>query len=91
MITRIDLNSDMGERETPEWLAVDAALMPFITSVNIACGGHAGTPALMSRTAQLAAQQGVAIGAHPGLSDPEHFGRAEQIMPPDEIETLVVR
>ncbi|HSE60200.1 MAG TPA: 5-oxoprolinase subunit PxpA [Nitrospiraceae bacterium] len=91
MMTRIDLNSDMGERETPEGLAIDAALMPFITSVNIACGSHAGTPALMRRTAQLAAQQGVAIGAHPGLLDPEHFGRAERIVAPDGIETLVIR
>jgi UPF0271 protein len=90
-MTRIDLNSDMGERESPEGFAIDAALMPFITSVNIACGGHAGTPALMSRTAHLAAEQGIAIGAHPGLPDPEHFGRAERIMVPDEIEALVVR
>jgi UPF0271 protein len=91
MMTRIDLNSDMGERESPEGQALDAALMPFITSVNIACGGHAGTPALMSRTARLAAQQGVAIGAHPGWPDPEHFGRAERSMAPDAIETLMVR
>lgn len=90
-MTRIDLNSDMGERETPEGLAIDAALMPFITSVNIACGGHAGTPVLMRRTARLAVQQGVAIGAHPGLPDPEQFGRAERIVAPDDIETLVIR
>lgn len=91
MMTRIDLNSDMGERETAEGRAIDAALMPLITSVNIACGGHAGTPALMRRTAQLAAQHGIAIGAHPGLPDPDHFGRVERIMVPDEIERLVVR
>lgn len=90
-MTRIDLNSDMGERETAEGLAIDAALMPFITSVSIACGGHAGTPALMRRTAQLAAQQGIAIGAHPGLPDPEHFGRAERLMVPEDIEAPVAR
>jgi UPF0271 protein len=90
MITRIDLNSDMGERDTPEGLAIDAGIMPLITSVNIACGGHAGTPELMRRTAQLAAQSGVAIGAHPGFRDPEHFGRMERTLSSREIEVLVV-
>lgn len=90
MMTRIDLNSDMGERDTPEGLAADADMMPLITSVNIACGGHAGTPALMRRTAHLAAQYGVAIGAHPGFHDRDHFGRAEQRLSPHEIESLVV-
>lgn len=89
-MTRIDLNSDMGERETPEGLAIDAEIMPLITSVNIACGGHAGTPALMRRTAQLAAQWGVAIGAHPGLRDQAHFGRMERSLSPQEVESLVV-
>lgn len=90
MLTRIDLNSDMGERDTPEGLATDADLIPLITSVNIACGGHAGTPALMRRTAHLAAQHGVALGAHPGFHDPEHFGRAERTVAPHDIESLVV-
>lgn len=89
MKTHIDLNSDMGERGTVEGLAIDAEMMPLITSVNIACGGHAGTPDLMRRTAQLAARYGVAIGAHPGLRDPEHFGRTERTLPSHEIEALV--
>ena len=89
MMTRIDLNSDMGERDTPEGLAIDAEMMPLITSVNIACGGHAGTPDLMRRTAQLATQCAVAIGAHPGLRDPEHFGRTERTLSSQEIEALV--
>ena len=89
-MTRIDLNSDMGERDTPEGLAIDADMMPLITSVNIACGGHAGTPDLMRRTAQLAAQYGLAIGAHPGFRDPEHFGRTEWSVSSHEIEVLVV-
>jgi UPF0271 protein len=89
MMTHIDLNSDMGERDTPEGLAIDAELMPFITSVNIACGGHAGTAELMRRTAQLAAERGVAIGAHPGLRDPEQFGRMERNLAPHDIEILV--
>jgi 5-oxoprolinase (ATP-hydrolysing) subunit A len=90
MLTRIDLNSDLGERDTPEGRAIDADMMPLITSVNIACGGHAGTPDLMRRTAQLAAQQGVAIGAHPGLPDSDHFGRREQSISSEEIDALMV-
>lgn len=89
-MTRIDLNSDLGERHTPDGLATDADMMPLITSVNIACGGHAGTPALMRRTAHLAAHHGVAIGAHPGFHDPEHFGRVEQNLSPQDIENLVI-
>ena len=90
MLTRIDLNSDMGERDTPEGRAIDAEMMPLITSVNIACGGHAGTPDLMRRTAHLAAQHGVAIGAHPGLPDREHLGRRERSISSEEIDALMV-
>ena len=89
MITRLDLNSDMGECATPEGLAIETEMMPLITSVNIACGGHAGTEDLMRRTAQRAAQCGVAIGAHPGFRDPEHFGRIEQTLSSPQIEELV--
>ena len=91
MLTRVDLNSDMGERETPEGLAIDAEMMPLITSVNIACGGHAGTPKLMQRTARLAAQHGVSIGAHPGLHDPEHFGRMKRNLYPEEVEAVIIQ
>ncbi len=90
MMTRIDLNSDMGERDTPESLAIDAQMMPLITSVNIACGGHAGTPQLMRRTAHLAVKYGVAIGAHPGLRDPELFGRTERTVSPHDVDILMV-
>lgn len=89
MMTRIDLNSDLGERDTLEGLAIDAEMMPLITSVNIACGGHAGTSKLMRRTARLAAQYGVAIGAHPGFPDPEHFGRTERSMSSQDIVSLM--
>ncbi|HEV2172237.1 MAG TPA: 5-oxoprolinase subunit PxpA [Nitrospira sp.] len=88
-MTRIDLNSDMGEWDEPERLAIEAEMMPLITSVNIACGGHAGTPDLMCRTAHQATQCGVAIGAHPGFPDREHFGRTEQNLSSQEIEDLV--
>lgn len=68
----IDLNCDMGEG-----MDSDAAIFPFITSANIACGGHAGDEDTMRRTAALALQNGVAIGAHPSYPDRDQFGRVD--------------
>ncbi|MBK9305726.1 MAG: LamB/YcsF family protein [Nitrospira sp.] len=85
----IDLNSDMGEYGAPELLARQAQLMPLITSVNIACGAHAGNPELMRRTARLAAQHRAAIGAHPGFPHAGDFGRQDRQTSPEEIESLV--
>lgn len=82
----IDLNCDMGELEDA---AHEAALMAFITSANIACGGHAGDEHTMERTVRLALQRGVRIGAHPGYPDPENFGRLEIAMTPDAIADTV--
>jgi len=83
----IDLNCDMGELEDG---AHEAALMQFITSANIACGGHAGDEATMERTARLALERGVRIGAHPGYPDRANFGRIEVPMPPAEIVETVL-
>ncbi len=74
---KVDLNCDLGEGA-----GQDAELMPLITSANIACGAHAGDPATMRETVALARAYGVAIGAHPGFPDREHFGRREQVMAP---------
>ena len=79
----IDLNCDMGELEDA---AHEAALMEYITSANIACGGHAGDDATMERTARLALERGVRIGAHPGYPDRANFGRLEIPMTAAEIE-----
>jgi 5-oxoprolinase (ATP-hydrolysing) subunit A len=84
-MTRIDLNCDLGEGA-----GHDAELMPFITSANIACGGHAGNVTSMRTALELAARHGVAAGAHPGFNDPAHFGRRELPMPPSEVHDLVV-
>lgn len=81
----IDLNGDLGEGATH-----DAALMPLLTSANIACGGHAGDDASMAATVALARRHGVAIGAHPGHADREHFGRRELPLTPDAAAVLVV-
>ena len=89
MLARLDINSDLGERDSSEWLRLAADMMPLITSVNIACGAHAGTPDLMLHTARLAARHGVAIGAHPGFRDQFGFGRIEQSLALDDIEKLI--
>ena len=82
----IDINCDMGELEDS---AHEAALMEHITSANIACGGHAGDEAIMERTARLALERGVRIGAHPGYPDRANFGRIEMAMTADEIARTV--
>ena len=84
----IDLNCDMGELEDA---GHEAALMEYITSANIACGGHAGDEAIMERTARLAMDRGVRIGAHPGYPDRANFGRLEIAMSPAEIAETVYR
>jgi 5-oxoprolinase (ATP-hydrolysing) subunit A len=85
-MTVIDLNCDLGEGA-----GHDAELMPLITSANIACGGHAGDAGTMRATAELAAGQGVAIGAHPGFEDRKNFGRSELTLPTGEVFILVTR
>jgi UPF0271 protein len=71
----IDLNADMGESFGAWHMGDDAALMPFLSSANVACGFHAGDPATIAATVALAVRHGVAVGAHPGLPDLQGFGR----------------
>jgi 5-oxoprolinase (ATP-hydrolysing) subunit A len=78
----IDLNCDLGELDDA---AHEDALMEYITSANIACGGHAGDEATMERTVRLALARGVRIGAHPGYPDRANFGRLEMALSPEEI------
>lgn len=83
MTRTIDLNFDGGEGEG------DAALMPHVTTVNVACGAHAGGEATMRSTVRLAKAHGVAVFAHPSYPDRSGFGRKAMALPPDEIEWLV--
>ena len=76
-MTQIDLNADLGEAYGVWPMGDDAGVMPWITSANIACGFHAGDPAIMRATVALCVQHGVAIGAHPSLPDLQGFGRRE--------------
>jgi UPF0271 protein len=85
MTQPIDLNCDLGESFGAYALGNDAAIMPLITSANIACGFHAGDPQVIARTVRLAVQHGVAIGAHPGFPDLVGFGRRALDATPDEV------
>lgn len=80
----VDLNCDMGEG-----MDNDAELMNYVSSVNIACGYHAGNGATMRRTVEYAIEKGLAIGAHPGYADKENFGRTAMSLPLDEVERIV--
>ncbi|HET6806532.1 MAG TPA: 5-oxoprolinase subunit PxpA [Frateuria sp.] len=86
----IDLNCDMGESYGAWRMGADTAVMPWITSANIACGFHAGDPLTMRATVQAAAGAGVAIGAHIGLPDLAGFGRRAMAMAPAELYALTV-
>jgi UPF0271 protein len=79
--TQIDLNADLGEAIDPGAQAVEAALMRIVTSVNIACGGHAGDEGTMLAAAQAALEAGCALGAHPSYPDRAGFGRRRVAMP----------
>ncbi|HEX5361928.1 MAG TPA: 5-oxoprolinase subunit PxpA [Fluviicoccus sp.] len=83
----IDLNADVGEMADDR--NVDAELMHWITSCNIACGAHAGSEAQMRRTVQLAKRQGVQIGAHPGYADRENMGRVAQQLEDSALRQLI--
>jgi UPF0271 protein len=90
MTKYVDLNCDLGESFGRYSLGADMAIMPYITSANIACGFHAGDPSVMQATVRLAKQHGVNIGAHPGWPDLQGFGRREMTVSVEEVEALVL-
>jgi UPF0271 protein len=85
----MDLNCDMGE--LPEAIddGTQESLMRWITSVNIACGGHAGDFQTMETTIRQSLKHNLAIGAHPGYPDKDNFGRLELKMAPQAISDFV--
>ena len=86
----IDLNCDMGESYGAWKMGADADIMPLITSANIAAGFHAGDPATIRKTVGLAAEHGVAIGAHPSLPDIQGFGRRTMKVSAQEVYDMVL-
>lgn len=86
----VDLNCDVGECFGAWSLGADSDVLAHVTSANIACGFHAGDPAAMRRTVELALSSGVALGAHPGLPDLVGFGRRVIEVTADEVYDMVV-
>jgi UPF0271 protein len=86
----VDLNCDMGESFGAWTLGHDEALLPYITSANIACGFHAGDPTVMKQTVRAALKRGVALGAHPGLPDLAGFGRRDMAISAEEAFDMTV-
>ncbi len=87
---KIDLNCDMGESFGAYQMGADSEVIPYVTSVNIACGFHAGDPHIMARTVQLALANNIVIGAHPGLPDLNGFGRRNMAIAAQEAYELVL-
>lgn len=87
---QIDINCDMGESFGTYIMGNDLAIMPFITSANIACGFHAGDAGIMRQTVNLCLQHQVAIGAHPGFADLAGFGRRNIAVTANEAYELVL-
>lgn len=89
-MNRIDLNCDMGESFGAWNMGADEAVMPWITSANIACGFHAGDPSVMRRTVAAAVEAGVSLGAHVGLPDLAGFGRRTMHLKPQQVHDITV-
>ena len=87
---RIDLNADVGESVGPWSMGHDALLIRLVSSVNIACGLHAGDPLTIERTVAVAVASGAAIGAHPGYPDLVGFGRRDLDLSAEEVEATVI-
>ncbi|MCI1633063.1 MAG: 5-oxoprolinase subunit PxpA [Liquorilactobacillus nagelii] len=86
---KIDLNSDLGESFGRYQLGNDSQVIQLVTSVNVACGFHAGDPDVMAQTVATAQKAGVGIGAHPGFPDLQGFGRRKMQLSPLEVQHLV--
>lgn len=85
----IDLNCDLGESFGAYTIGMDSAVIPYITSANVACGYHAGDPLVMQKTVAACKASGVHIGAHPGYPDLMGFGRRNITATPAEIKAYV--
>ncbi|GGD98798.1 LamB/YcsF family protein [Aureimonas endophytica] len=84
------INCDMGEGFGLYRCGDDEGIMPHIHIANVACGFHASDPVVMRRTVRLAAEHGVAVGAHPSFPDLQGFGRREMVMGRDELSACLL-
>lgn len=90
MNLKVDINCDLGEGFGHFKAGNDNEIMPFITSANIACGFHAGDPVIIARTVKLAKDNGVSVGAHPGLPDLLGFGRRYMELSYEELKNTII-
>ena len=86
---KVDLNSDLGESFGAYKIGMDADILQYVSSANVACGFHAGDPLVMEETVRLAKKAGAAVGAHPGYPDLQGFGRRNMICTPKEVKVYV--
>jgi len=89
MTTGIDLNADLGEDDSPAGIARDIAIMDIVSSCNIACGGHAGSPRTMRIMLTAAGSRHIAPGAHPSYPDRDGFGRQSMDISLEELEACL--
>lgn len=88
-MAKVDLNCDLGESFGRYTLGMDSAVLPIISSANVACGFHASDPVVMARTVALAKKAGVAVGAHPGYPDLLGFGRRNMVITAEEAKAYI--
>lgn len=86
----VDLNSDLGEGFGSYSLGMDQEILPYVTSINLACGWHAGDPMIMDKRVKLAKKVGVSVGSHPGYPDLLGFGRRQLSLSPEEARTYML-
>ncbi|WP_366923040.1 LamB/YcsF family protein [Metallumcola ferriviriculae] len=89
-MNRVDLNSDIGESFGNYKIGNDEVVLRYVTSVNIACGFHAGDPQVMEFTVKKALENNVAVGAHPGFPDLMGFGRRNMVISPEEAKAYII-
>ncbi|MBR61730.1 MAG: lactam utilization protein LamB [Dehalococcoidia bacterium] len=87
---KVDFNSDVGESFGQYKLGLDEEIVRHVSSVNIACGFHAGDPTWMNKTVKLAEKNGVRIGAHPAYPDLQGFGRRNMKIEPEEVKNDII-
>jgi UPF0271 protein len=89
---RIDINCDMGESTSLHAYHIDQdlAILPWLSSINLACGFHAGDPYTMHQLTDAALSAGIAVGAHPSFHDRENFGRSDQQLSPVQVYDIII-
>lgn len=90
MGTTIDINSDCGESFGNWKMGADELILPRVTTANVACGFHGGDPVTLVQTVERALENGVEVGAHPGLPDLLGFGRRRMAISPEDAYAYIV-